>query len=89
VDAPPLAGALPLLLRLVLIFLICYIVFCAVRIAVREKKTKSAARRKFSDAGEEMVLDPQCRSYVPKSEAVVVSGQHFCSQECARLYLSR
>lgn len=78
-----------MLLRLVLIFLICYIVFSAVRTAVRGGKTKSAKKRKFGDAGEEMVLDPQCQSYVPRSDAVLVSGQHFCSQECARLYLSR
>jgi YHS domain-containing protein len=36
-----------------------------------------------------MVLDPQCHSYVPKSDAVFRSGQYFCSQECARLYLAR
>jgi hypothetical protein len=75
-----------LLLRLVLIFLICYVVLSAAKILARRGKTKSA---KFSDAGEEMVLDPQCQTYVPKSDAVLVSGKHFCSQECARLYLSR
>ena len=78
-----------MLFRLVLIFLICYIVLSALKTAVRGGKTKSAAPRKFSDAGEEMVLDPQCQSYVPKSDAVLVSGKHFCSQECASLYLSR
>ena len=39
--------------------------------------------------GEEMVLDPQCHSYIPKSDAITQSGRYFCSQECARLYLTR
>jgi hypothetical protein len=78
-----------LFFRLVLIFLICYIVFSALRTVARGGKTNAGTRRKFDDTGEEMVLDPQCQSYVPKSDAVLVSGQHFCSQECARLYLSR
>jgi hypothetical protein len=38
---------------------------------------------------EEMVLDPQCQSYVPKSEALLQEGNYFCSQDCARLFLSR
>ncbi len=79
-----------MLLRLVLIFLVCYILVAVVKTIVQARKTKSPKRRKFNnEAGEEMVLDPQCQSYVPKSDAVVMSGNHFCSQECARLYLSR
>jgi hypothetical protein len=36
-----------------------------------------------------MILDPQCHAYVPKSNAVAQAGRHFCSRECAQLYLSR
>jgi YHS domain-containing protein len=36
-----------------------------------------------------MVLDPQCQSYITKSNAVAVAGRYFCSQECAQLYLGR
>jgi YHS domain-containing protein len=36
-----------------------------------------------------MVLDPQCNTYVPKSEAIARGGEFFCSEECARLYLAR
>ena len=78
-----------MLLRLVLIFLICYILVSVVKTIVQAGKTKSPKSRKSNHQGEEMVLDPQCQSYVPKSDAVVVSGKYFCSQECARLYLSR
>jgi hypothetical protein len=34
-----------------------------------------------------MVLDPQCRSYLPKSEAMLRGDQYFCSERCASLYL--
>ena len=80
-----------LLLRLILIFLICYIVYSAVKSALIGGRTKTSQRRKFNEAKEEeeMVLDPQCHSYVPKSDAIAKSGVYFCSQECARLYLSR
>jgi Prokaryotic metallothionein len=78
-----------LLLRLVVIFLICYILVSVVKAIGRTGKTKAPKPRNFNNEGEEMVFDPQCQSYVPKSDAVVVSGKYFCSQACARLYLSR
>lgn len=37
---------------------------------------------------EELVFDPQCQSYVPRKDAIAQAGKFFCSQECARLYLS-
>jgi hypothetical protein len=78
-----------LLLRLILIFLICYIVYSAVKSAFTGAGTKTSQRRKFDETKEEeMVLDPQCHSYVPKSAAIAKSGVYFCSQECARRYLS-
>jgi len=38
--------------------------------------------------GEQMVLDPQCQTYVPKSDAVIRQGKFFCSEECAQRYLA-
>jgi YHS domain-containing protein len=35
-----------------------------------------------------MVLDPQCQSYLPKNEALVRGGNYFCSENCARAFLS-
>lgn len=78
-----------LLLRLVLIFLIFYILYSAAKSALQGGKTRSSNGQKHHPNGEEMVLDPQCQSYVAKSDAIAVSGKYFCSQECARLYLSR
>jgi len=77
------------LLRLLLFLLLCYLVFAALKALARGRKTKPADRQAFDRDGEEMVLDPQCYSYVAKSGAVLKAGQYFCSQECARVYLAR
>ena len=36
-----------------------------------------------------MVLDPHCKSYVPKNEAYRSHGHYFCSEECARAYAAQ
>ena len=76
-----------LLLRLLILFLLCYAAFAALRSIVRRGKTSEKLNAELR--GEDMVLDPQCQSYIPKSNAVAQSGRYFCSRECARLYLSR
>ena len=75
------------LIRLAVVFFILYVIFSVVRSL---RRTRSAKSEKLGSqrAGEEMVLDPQCRSYLPRSEAVAQSGKYFCSRECARQYLS-
>ena len=78
-------------LRLLFIPLIVYIVIIVIR-AIKAYRTgaRSANRnRSTSPEGEEMVLDPQCRTYVPKREAILQAGNYFCSQKCAKLFLSR
>jgi Prokaryotic metallothionein len=77
------------LLRLFLFLLICYLVLAILRAIIAGRKKKPLDRPDSGRDGEDMVLDPQCHSYVPKSDAVFRSGQYFCSQECARLYLAR
>ena len=77
-----------MLLRLLFIVLIVYIVIRAIKAYLAS--TRSAKRRgSASPEGEEMVLDPQCQTYVPKREAILQAGNYFCSQECAKLFLSR
>lgn len=77
------------MLRLIIFLLVCYVVFTLCRALLG--RGKGSASRSFDpkSEGEEMVLDPQCRSYVPKSDAVARGGRYFCSQECARLYLAK
>jgi hypothetical protein len=74
-----------LLLRLLLLFVICYIAFLVLKSLIAGKKAKAGDAAK---AGEPMVLDPQCQTYVPKSDAVARQGKFFCSEECARRYLA-
>jgi uncharacterized protein len=74
-----------LALRLLLLFVICYIVVLALKSLTAGKKSKSDAAAKI---GEPMVLDPQCQTYVPMSDAVARQGKFFCSEECARRYLA-
>ncbi len=77
-----------MLLRLLFIALIVYIVILAVR-AYRAGARSAKHTRSTSPEGEEMVLDPQCRTYVPKRDAILQEGNYFCSRECAKLFLSR
>jgi hypothetical protein len=78
-----------LVLRLIVFFLLCYVAFTALKGILRRGKDDLSGKLKSDPAGEDMVLDPQCHSYVPKSNAVAQAGRYFCSRECAQLYLSR
>ncbi len=73
------------LLRLLLIAGLVYLGYRVVKAAVAPSPRVQAGGK----AGEidEMVQDPQCRTYVPRREAVrrSVGGRdlYFCSAECA------
>jgi hypothetical protein len=78
-----------ILLRLLIFLLICYIVISAFKSILTPRGTRSADRnKKFTEESEDMVLDPQCQSYIPKASAVAESGKFFCSRDCAQRYLS-
>jgi hypothetical protein len=72
----------------ILFFLLLFYLLYKLYFSPRRPK-RSAATRGDDARGEEMVLDPQCRSYLPKSEAMLRGDQYFCSDRCASLYLSR
>jgi hypothetical protein len=76
------------LLRLLLLVVFAYALFAILR-AVAKRAKGIASSRASGSATEDMVLDPQCQSYLSKSDAVTRSGRYFCSKECAQLYLSR
>lgn len=78
-----------MLLRFLFFLLLGYIIVSALRAYLMGRKTGSSRRRSAAVKTEEMVLDPQCQSYVPKGEAIYQGGNYFCSRECARLFLSR
>ena len=74
-----------MLLRLLLLIVIVYIVFLALKTLLVGKAARSGDAAKD---GEAMVLDPQCQTYLPKSAALERRGKYFCSEECARRYLA-
>ena len=76
------------MLRFLFIFLIAYIVVSAIKAYLRKAKPGKPGGS-TEGPGEEMVLDPQCQTYVPKRDAILQAGNYFCSQECAKLFLSR
>jgi len=78
-----------LLLRFLFFALLAYIIISMIKAHIARRKSNSFRRGASSTEGEEMVLDPQCQSYIPKREAIHQEGNYFCSRECAQLFLSR
>ena len=75
--------------RLLLILILVGIVYWLA------KRAFSPGRRKVAgseEAGEEMVQDPVCGCYLPKSQALSLPSQgkriYFCSEGCFRKYRS-
>lgn len=78
------------MLRFLVFFIFAYLFFLLLNFYLtwRRRQRNLDSRRRGKEA-EEMVLDPQCQSYLPKGSAILRDGHYFCSEECARLYLSR
>ena len=76
-----------MLIRVLLFVFLIYIFYVALRAywLPRKSNPRFVNPRKVDD----MVLDPQCQTYVPKNEAIPQKGNYFCSRECARLFLLR
>jgi YHS domain-containing protein len=77
-----------LALRFLLFFALTYLFFSLLRRFLSWRRQERNLRRHAeATLGEEMVLDPQCQSYLPKGSALLRGGFYFCSEQCARLYL--
>lgn len=79
------------MIRAILLFILFVVVYQAIKAVVRSMIHASGDPSGSSRLpGEEMVLDPQCRTYVLKERAVTrrVGGTqvHFCSTHCADEY---
>ena len=78
-----------MIFRFILLFFLLYLFFTLLNLYLfRRKRPPNPRRSGGASQAEEMVLDPQCKSYLPKSEAMLRGGEYFCSDECARLYLA-
>jgi len=80
------------MIRPLLIFILIVVVYHAVKIMFRSALSSyhDGEKRPPRIPGEEMVQDPQCRTYVVKDRALIrrVGGrkEHFCSAACADAY---
>ncbi len=78
------------MLRFLLFFALSYIIFLLLNsILSWHRRQRNLSSHDHSTEAEEMVLDPQCQSYLPKGDAIFRGGHYFCSEDCAKLYLSR
>ncbi len=82
------------IIKVLVILLLLYVGYKVVTMFRREQSRSIKGYRvddKLS-AGEDLVQDPFCKTYVPKSQAYVkeIEGrqQYFCSQNCCEKYLS-
>jgi uncharacterized protein len=83
-----------MMIRLLLLAIIIYLgyrLFKNFFLAIPRKGTDISTAR--SRRGEEMVLDPQCGTYVPRGDALEgrAAGKkhYFCSKECRAAYQQR
>ena len=75
-------------LRFLLLFILAYLVFLLMKVFFPSSKNKPRrSPHERIDKGEEMVLDPQCQSYLPRNGAIFSHGYYFCSKECAHLFV--
>jgi YHS domain-containing protein len=75
-----------LLLRLLFFVLLVFLLLALIKGYLA--RSRGAARRRPPIDAEEMAMDPQCQSYVPKRDAIEAGGNFFCSRECAQRFLA-
>ncbi len=80
------------MIRSLLIFFVILILYYAVKTVIRSAFTayREEESPRARQTGNELVQDPQCRTYVIKERAVTrrIRGKlcSFCSEACARQY---
>lgn len=84
-------------MNIIKVLIILAVLYAAYRVVVafRGEKNRSIKGHRENDTlttGEDLVQDPFCKTYVPKSQAYLkeIDGrqQYFCSMECFEKYLS-
>ena len=76
------------MIRVLLLFFLVMLAYSAIKTVLRSAtRAYHEEERKAQVHGAEMVLDPQCRTYVIKDRATVrrIKGNlvYFCSEDCA------
>ena len=72
------------MVRLVVVALLFYIL---IRVAAGLLAEAKSRRVRSNDRGaDDMIFDPECKSYFPRREAIQRGGLSFCSRQCADQY---
>jgi len=79
------------MIRNILVLIIILVIYYALRTVFRSARhAYHAGEKRDRLQGEEMVLDPECHTYVVKarSTAIRIGGKpmYFCSATCAKRY---
>lgn len=78
------------MLRLILFLFLVYLFYTLTRAYHVSRRAKPRhPKDPYAGDEEELVFDPQCQSYIPRKDAISQGGKFFCSEQCAKLYLSR
>lgn len=75
-----------MLVRLVIWGVLAFLLYTLVQMVKQALRKPPASPSEKSARGEEMVLDPECGTYVPRNDAVMteIAGEkrYFCSEDC-------
>ena len=79
------------MIRNILVLIFIFVIYYALRTVIRSaREAYHAGEKQDRLRGEEMVLDPECHTYVVKarSTALRIGGKslYFCSETCAKRY---
>ena len=80
-------------MRLWVILVLIFVLYLAVKALIGFTYLSSRRRKRRGELGGEMVRDPVCETYIPRTTALVKysDGQtvYFCSQLCVDAYLKK
>ncbi len=75
------------MVRILLYALFFYLVYTLITFILRSFSAKSMQPPpEKTSAGEDMVLDPNCGTYLPRGDAVKKGENYFCSDKCRDEY---
>jgi len=79
--------------RFLVILFLLFVLYLMVKVFIGLTFLSRGQRKRQEELGGEMVQDPVCETYIPRSRAIEkkVGGQtvYFCSPECVEAYLKK
>lgn len=80
-------------MRFLVILFLSFVLYLVIKVLFGFAFLSSQRRKRREQSGGEMVRDPVCETYIPKSRAIekTVSGQtvYFCSQPCMDVFFEK